>query len=372
MRSVILAFLLAVATALSPRHAAVAQPWQVDPAAAARANAGTVTIIAGGIDGTYIRIASDLAAVLDDGTTLRILPVLGKGSLQNIADILYLRGVDVGIVQSDVLAYVRQRHLYPNIEQSVQYIAKLYDEEVHVLVRKDIARIEDLADQPVNVDLSGSGTAMTASLMFEQLGIKPQMTNLDQPTALEKLKSGELAGVVFVSGQPVRLFSNIAPESGLHFVTVPLTDQLAQTYLPAELNHASYPALINEGASVPTIAVGSVMAVFAFPPGHERYGKIARFVDAFFSKFPELLKPPRHPKWKDVNLAARVPGWKQFGPAQDALGRQLATGQASGNLKTELAAFLARSGAGAHPTDQQLGALVRQFLKEQAQPPAAR
>ena len=288
--------------------AAAQSAWQVDASAAARANAGTVTIISGGIDGTYIRVASDLAAVLDDGATPRILPVLGKGSLQNIADILYLRGVDIGIVQSDVLAFVRQRHLYPNIEQSVQYIAKLYDEEVHVLVRKDITRIEDLAGQKVNVDLAGSGTAMTASLMFEQLGVQVQATNLDQPTALEKLRLGELAAIVFVSGQPVRLFLNIPPDSGLHFVSVPLTDQLAQTYLPAELSHASYPSLVDDGAPVATIAVGSVMAVFAFPPSNERYGKIARFIDAFFAKFAELLKPPRHPKWKDVNLAASYRG----------------------------------------------------------------
>ena len=373
MRSLILVLAMAMAGIAPPRHPVAAQPaWQADAPAAARANAGTVTIISGGIDGTYIRIASDLAAVLDDGATLRVLPVLGKGSLQNIADILYLRGVDVGIVQSDVLAYVRQRHLYPNIEQSVQYIAKLYDEEVHVLVRKDITRIEDLAGQPVNVDLAGSGTAMTASLMFEQLGIRPQTTNLDQPTALEKLKRGELAGIVFVSGQPVRLFQNISPGSGLHFVSVPLTDELAQTYLPAELSHASYPGLVDDGTPVATIAVGSVMAVFAFPSSNERYGKITRFVDAFFAKFPELLKPPRHPKWKDVNLAARVPGWNQFAPAQDALGRQLTTGQAPGSLKVELAAFLARSGVGTHPTDRQLGALVRQFLKEQAQGTLAR
>ena len=164
-----------------------------------------------------------------------------------------------------------------------------------MLVRKDITRVEDLAGQPVNVDVAGSGTAMTASLMFERLGIRPQTTNLDQPTALERLKRGELAGIVFVSGQPVRLFQNISPDSGLHFVTVPLTDELAQTYLPAELSHASYPGLVDDGTPVATIAVGSVMAVFAFPPSNERYAKITRFVEAFFAKFPEPLKPPRHP-----------------------------------------------------------------------------
>ncbi len=84
----------------------------------AQANAGTVGIISGGVDGTYVRIAADLASVLDDGKALRILPILGKGSLQNLADILYLRGVDIGIVQSDVLAFVKQRHLLPSTSRN--------------------------------------------------------------------------------------------------------------------------------------------------------------------------------------------------------------------------------------------------------------
>ena len=108
--------------------------------ATARANAGTVGVISGGVDGTYVRIVSDLSAVLDDGDRLRVLNVLGKGSLQNMADILYLKGIDVGIVQSDVLAYAKSQHVFPGVEQSVQYIAKLYDEEVHVLAAPSIAR----------------------------------------------------------------------------------------------------------------------------------------------------------------------------------------------------------------------------------------
>ena len=332
--------------------------------ATARANAGTVGIISGGVDGTYVRIAADLSAVLDDGQNLRVLTVLGKGSLQNVADILYLRGIDVGIVQSDVLAFVRQRHLYPGIEQSLQYVAKLYDEEVHILARKDISRIEDLAGKPVNVDVTGSGTAMTASLIFQALGIQVQTQNADQPSALEKLKQGSLAAIVFVSGQPSRLFVNVPPDSGLHFLSVPLTDTLANTYLPADLTHASYPALVEEGAPVSTVAVGSVMAVYAWQPNTERYAKVARFINAFFAKFPELLKPPRHPKWKDVNLAAKVPGWTRFGAAQDALGRQVAAGSpATVPLRRQFEEFVAaRAGGAARPSDAQMGVLFRQFL----------
>jgi uncharacterized protein len=351
---------------------ALAQPSQPGDAPVARANAGTVGVISGGIDGTYVRIAADLAAVLDDGQTLRVLPVLGKGSLQNLADILYLRGIDVGIVQSDALAYAKQRNLYPGIDRSIQYVAKLYDEEVHVLARKDITRLEDLAGKPVNVDVSGSGTAMTASLLFDALGISVQTQNVDEPTAVEKLKRGEIAAVVFVSGQPSRLFSSVQPDSGLHFLAVPLNNALAATYLPAELTHASYPDLIPDGASVPTIAVGSVMAVFAWQPNNERYAKVARFVDAFFTKFPELLKPPRHPKWKDVNLAAKVPGWSRFPPAQDDLARQVVAGHTDQTLRGQFAAFLAKSGVKGPLSDAQTGVMFRQFLDWQEHTKAPR
>ena len=43
------------------------------------------------------------------------------------------------------------------------------------------------------------------------------------------------------------------------------------------------------------------------------------FVDVFFSKFSELQKPPRHPLWKTVNLAATIPGWTRFAAAEEWL-----------------------------------------------------
>src|SRR5947208_151080 len=122
----------------------------------AQANRGTIGVISGGIDGTYIRIAADLSAVLEEPNTLRILPVLGKGSVQNVADLLYLRGIDVGIVQSDVLAYVKRDKAYSGIERRLQYIAKLYNEEFHLLAGKDVGSVADLAGQKGNLDVRGS------------------------------------------------------------------------------------------------------------------------------------------------------------------------------------------------------------------------
>jgi NMT1-like family len=139
---------------------------QQGSSAVAKANANVIGVISGGLDGTYTRFAADLAAVLDDIDGLRIVPMIGKGSFQNLSDLLYMRGVDVAIVQSDVLAAAEQQNVFPRMAQQVQYIAKLYDEEVHVFARPGVERLSDLAGKLVAMDNRGSGTAMTATLLF--------------------------------------------------------------------------------------------------------------------------------------------------------------------------------------------------------------
>ena len=309
--------LLAGALALPALRTAAAQGAREAPGdPGARANAGTIGVISGGVDGTYVRIAADLAAVLDDGDRLRVLPFIGRGSVQNLSDVMFLRGVDIGIVQSDVLAFVRSRRLVPGAGSVIQYIAKLYDEEVHVLAGAGIARVEDLAGKRVNVDVAGSGTAMTASLILEALGVRAVLANDPQDVALDKLRRGEIAALVYVTGKPARLFAGLPADSGLRFLPLPMTPALVETYLPAQLSRAQYPALIGDDQPVETLAVGAVMAVYGWAPGTERHRKVAAFVEAFSSKFDRFLVPPRHPKWREVNLQAGVPGWVRFDPAQ--------------------------------------------------------
>ena len=310
----------ALAGALAP-GAAAAQEGYYGRAAAdrrsaaasvARANAGTVGVITGGVDGTYVRVAADLAAVLDDGDRLRVLPILGKGSVQNVSDLLYLRGVDLGIVQSDTLAYLRQARLLPGADGSIRALAKLYDEEVHVLARAGVARVEDLAGQAVNVDLPGSGTAMTASVVFAGLGIAVRPVNLPQDEALLRLRRGEIAAMVYVAGKPARIFSGIEAGAGLRFLSLPAEASLLETYLPSDLRHGDYPTLVGEEDAVETLAVGAVLATFAWRPGSERHANLVRFAEALRERFPALLRPPRHPKWREVNLGAQAPGWVRF------------------------------------------------------------
>ena len=58
---------------------------------------------------------------------------------------------------------------------------------------------------------------------------------------------------------------------------------------------------------------------FNWPEKSDHYRRMANFVDAFFSKFDEFHKPPRHPKWSEASLNIKIPGWQRFKAADDWL-----------------------------------------------------
>lgn len=334
-----------------------------------RINQGTVAIVSGGVNGTYIRIAADLAAVLDKGDELRVLPIIGKGSVQNITDLLYLRGVDIGIVQSDVLSYIRDQGLHPNIENRIRYIAKLYNEEVHILAGAQIKQVGDLAGRKVNFDVKGSGTFITASTIFKALNIQVEPTTFDQALALEKLKAGEIAAMVYVAGKPTELFRRIPEDANLHFVPIPASPELLKTYLPSTLEHADYPALVKEGEPQDTVAVGAVMAVYNWDANSERFRRVNAFVQSFFNNFDSFLKAPRHSKWQEVNLAATVPGWTRFPGSEAWLAQrtQPSVANADPALRTSFDTFLQfmqqQGGRNRTLSEKDREALFAEFLK---------
>ena len=277
-------------------------------------NGGTVGLISGGVTGTYVRIAADLANALDDGYELRILPIIGKGSVRNIEDLVLLRGVDVAIVQSDVLDFYKRADLVSNIEGKVRYISKLYNEEVHLLARSEFDTVDDLNGKRVNFGTEGSGTFMTASIIFDDLGIDVDVSSYPEPIALEKLRAGELDALVFVGGKPVEFVQNVSRQDQLHLLDIP-PERIKAAYLPSELTADAYPNLVDAGDPVQTVAVSAVLAAYNWPAGHPRRQKLDRFIESFFANFESLLEPPFHPKWREIDLTAPVPGWQRITPA---------------------------------------------------------
>ncbi len=281
-------------------------------------NAGTVGVISGGVTGTYVRIAADLSNALDSGYDHRVMAVLGKGSIRNIEDLLLLKGIDIAIVQSDVLDFYRTAGIYPNVESKVAYITKLYNEEVHLLTRDDITDVSQLAGKKVNFGTQGSGTFMTAGIIFDSLDIDVDVGTDTEVIALEKLRNGEIDGLIFVGGKPLNLLLQVGSDENLHLLSI-LPDTVEGAYVSSTLTAEDYPNLVAPGQDVPTVAVGAVMAAYNWDPESERYRKVKGFVDRFFDNFDTFKQPPYHPKWQEVDLKEELPGWVRFGPAEDKL-----------------------------------------------------
>jgi TRAP-type uncharacterized transport system substrate-binding protein len=328
-----------------------------------RKNAWTVGIAGGLIDGTYMRFADELAKVLDDGDNLRILPMVSYGAASNLDDLLYLRGVDLAVTQSDVFEYFRSERKTPNLQNRVHYILRLPIAELHVLAKTDIRSLEDLRGRRVNFGPAGSGSSLTGTIVFQRLGVQVDQVLIDQQSALQKLRSGEVDALVRVVGKPVDFFTRIPPNSGLHLVPVPYTKTFADYYTVGEFEAKDYPSLISEGEKIETIAVPAVLSVFNWPRGSDRYRRIERFTERLFAHWDEFLVAPRHPKWRDVNLSATVPGWTRHSIAEQMLERFYGPSSAQQDISRDFQAFLDRIGTGAPASQADREALFRQFLQ---------
>jgi uncharacterized protein len=332
---------------------------------AAAVNRGVVELETTGSDGISVRMAEDLARLIDDGATRRVLPVVGKSSLQNITDLRYLRGVDLAIVQADVLDDAKTHQVISGLD-SLVYITKLYNEEFHLLARPSIKAVADLSGQKVNVDLPGSGTDITAARLFDQLKLGVTVTHDAPQVALDKLRKGDIAAIAFVTGKPAPLFVGLTGEDGLHFLPIPFDATQNIAYAPTHLTSADYPGLIKPDQPIDTIAVASILLAADLRQLPDRYNNVANFIDVFFTGFQSLLGPGYHPKWGEINLATEIPALRRHDAAVQWLRRnaQVSAIQDPDKLRDMFARFIdeRRQAAGGTPmTDAEKAGLFQQF-----------
>jgi TRAP-type uncharacterized transport system substrate-binding protein len=316
-------------------------------------------------------MAADIADLLNDGATRRVVPVIGEGSLQNLSDLEALRGIDAAIVQTDVLDYARQQRLARALSR-LTYIARLYNEEFHLLAGPGIRTIRDLAGKRVNFDAQGSGTGVTAARIFAALGVAVAPTNDPASRALAQLERGQIAALAFVSAKPAPIFRDLGHSTGLHFLAIPAQPALLSAYAPTRLTAQDYPGLIAPDQPIDTLAVGTALVAADLRIGSERYRNLVNFVDAFFTQFQSLLGPGYQAKWHEVNLSADLPGWMRFPPAQQWLQRNAPAAVARTTLPANIEVMFERflderlRASGAQMSPRQKAALFTQFRRWQA------
>src|SRR3954454_3060097 len=303
----------------------VESPERPRPEAVAM-NAWTVGLAGGLLEGAPIRLAAEIARVVNDDGKLHVLPVVTRGATENVNSLLYLRGIDAAIINSDALEEYKNQ--VPDIQRRLAYLLNLFPSELHIFARPEIQSLNDLAGKKVNFNTQGTAAAYSGPLIFSRLGLEVEKTFIPHQVALEQMRKGEMAAVVFITSKPVRTFVQGRWEPGFKFLPVNYDSKFEDYYLPAVLQANEYPNLIKQGERVTTIAVPTVLVAFNWPKASNRYQRVARFVEYLFSRIDQLQTPGFDPKWKSINLAADVPGLDRFSAAQEWLDRKVRGAQA--------------------------------------------
>ncbi|MDJ1009748.1 MAG: TAXI family TRAP transporter solute-binding subunit [Paracoccaceae bacterium] len=283
----------------------------------------SIGIMAGEFGSSVTSLGEELGEAMDgwSGTNVRIM--LGKGSRQTVEDLLYLRGVDLGFVNADEMVNLQISDPNHPALRRLAYVAKAFDSELHLVVGRDsdINSVQDLNGRTISVGAPDADVSLTARLVLRMLGLQTRAVFLSTSEGLEALKRGEVEAVFYVGPAPSPVLQQIVEEDRLRLANIEFNPAFEGVYSPAEITADTYPGLV-EDKFVETISVPTILAVYnRFPPTSARYRNLVRFTDAFLATAPRLGQPPRHPKWRELDLTAEIEGWTQFAYVRQALDR---------------------------------------------------
>jgi len=266
-------------------------------------------ITTGNKRGTYYQFGLNLAQLMKS-RNIKLNVLDSAGSVQNVYAVYKAPGVQLGIVQSDVLAFITKIQTDANLARvagKTRMVFPLYNEEVHLIGQQGIVDFDDLADRVVAIGEEGSGTYLTAKILFEVSEVKPrELVAIGTDEGLAQLKQRKIDAMFYVAGQPVKLFSEgVTAQDKL--ALIPITNKsILDFYLDVQIPAKTYEW---QDQLVNTIAVKAVLVSYDFRGINcDNVGKFAKTLQDNL----EWLKANGHPKWKSVDLNAPVKGWEQY------------------------------------------------------------
>jgi len=268
-----------------------------------------LAIMTGGAKGTYYQFGLNLKELAEvKGFTLKVNN--STGSIENLYAVYKRPHTQMGIVQSDVLAFVSRVQTDPVLKRialKTRMIFPLYNEEIHLLGRRGLTDFDDLANKRVAIGKEGSGTYLTARLLFEVSGIRPgEMVPIGTSEALSQLKSGAIDAMFYVAGYPVKLFTDdVSAGDGL--ALIPITNKNIVEFYPQTTIPAKTYRFQQE--TVNTVAVKAVLVSFNFRRANCEF--VGEFSKDIYENLDWLIQNG-HSKWTSVDLDYPLKGWEQY------------------------------------------------------------
>ncbi len=264
----------------------------------------------------------ELARAFSAAGLTRILPVRGLGPIANMRDLLHMRGIDMAVVNADILAYARLTGDLRGVDTRLSAVAKLYDKTVYLVASPDVTAISDLAGQRVLVPGADSDSFVTARSLFGQLAIAADIAGVPLGTAIGEIASGEAKALLLTLEEDDETLATLPPDKGLHILPIPDVAVLAGTYG----RHTAMPDDTNglaPAAGVSTVTVASLLATFNWRPTHARYAPVLQFIRSLPKVVEQLRGADHKGLWRELDGRAEVLGWPRYEPARPVMAQIL-------------------------------------------------
>lgn len=279
-----------------------------------RENRAAVMIAAGRPTTSMMKVADDLAVVLNDPEGgFRVVPVAGDGAKGNVRDLVLLRNIDMAITDLTVLESMKEsKQLSKMLPREVAHVVTLFPDKITILARKDIETLQDLSGKRVSVGMAESGSAFHAQRIFAAAGIEVQTLNMAEPDSALALTRGQIDAFVCFCLNTPEVYQRVMFEPDLHLLPIPFSGELQRDYLPTTLVHRDFPSFIDDNETIDTLAVSLVLVTYNWQKGNQRYARVEDFVNRFLNNLAALRQQPRHKGWSSVQISASAPDWPRF------------------------------------------------------------
>lgn len=261
---------------------------------------------------------NDIARALNEEGRMRIVSILGESAVANVRDLLYLRGVDAGILNADILPYLRITGELPAAQRRVRYVTKMFDKTVFLVVGPSIAGLQDLAGKKLATTGEAHDSGVSARTIITLSNLPAELVEMKMSRAVEGLLTGEVSGLIAVERDATALLRYIPEGSGLRIAPLPVTTALSEVYATRQVDALEAPSLLPpEG--VQTLTVPAVLAVFDWKQGGTRYPAVADFVESLIAHTVDAASFEKGRAWREMTPDAEIAGWQRFAAAEESI-----------------------------------------------------
>lgn len=276
----------------------------IEGLASGKAEARTVALHVLAGEPEWLSILVKLAEEIEHRDGLRLIPAVGRGSLQSLADLGNLPQTDAALVTADSLDYAKAQGLLRGERYQFSYIARLAVLPIVLVTHRSIGSLTLLANKKLCTGAAQSANFATGELIFSALGVPFVRVAKSEAEGLRALQRGEADGALLLGTEAL---NNGIALTNHHILPLPVPQGLEAVYAPHKLDRKDLPSLPQDAPPLDTIAVDLLLATLMSPTPTEKKAAIKQLITALYDN-------NLHLPWQIKQLAAAHPSGWQISP----------------------------------------------------------